>query len=441
MSKLASGLVTLSLMFTPTIVSAQTVKGEIYSEDRDAAGAGVTVVRLWGTPYERGYAHGNLLAARIVGFLAQARGQLTGQQYSLLRTVANGLDWLDPAFDDELAGVLAGILAKSPTAALDLTDLKLVSGMGDWGYLCRSHAAWGSRVAAPYESLATRRLDYGTGFDVERDHVLFVVKPEVGPSFVNVAWPGFVGVVTGVNEYGTLVSLHDYESATGVPGTPAASRAAIARLGLERDWGGDVSTHLAAFEAALSTVQPQTGTFVNFYAPNGAGGVITCLRDTGCAAARTPQSDYYGGEVLVTTNSDTTGHQTPIGGEFMATYYNDSTPKTLQSHFDLMGNSGLHLFSVGYRAASDMTLWFKGQATTGTTSRLELEWTTLFQAFSRCNDHVIGPGEHCGATTPSDYRPSAPDEGCAATPPTFLAVLAVACCLRRRMSSVVNPKA
>ncbi|MBI5543385.1 MAG: hypothetical protein HY901_05820, partial [Deltaproteobacteria bacterium] len=114
-----------------------------------------------------------------------------------------------------------------------------------------------------------------------------------------------------------------------------------------------------------------------------------CSSGSGCGAARRPQADYFGGEVLITANAQTTGHSVPSGAEFIDSYYRQGGTKDLASHFGLMGTSGLHLMSVAYRGEEDMTFWVNGR---GRTDRLELEWDELFgQAPVRPDAGVAGP--------------------------------------------------
>jgi len=117
--------------------------------------------------------------------------------------------------------------------------------------------------------------------------------------------------------------------------------------------------------------------FINYYVPEGQGGVFTCQTGGPCGQLRVPQSDYFNGDVILTTNSQTDGHSMPSDDGFMDPYYQQGGTKTLQTHWDLMGQSGLHLMAVEYRADEDMTIWVNGR---GRSDRLELEWSELFPA-------------------------------------------------------------
>ena len=125
--------------------------------------------------------------------------------------------------------------------------------------------------------------------------------------------------------------------------------------------------------ASLSLV---TSGFVNYFVPEGYGGVFTCERGGPCGVARRPQPEFLSGEVLITTNSQTDGKTAPEGGSGIEAFYNHSQPKDLQSHFEQSGTSGLHLLSIEFRGREDIGLWVLGR---GREDRLELEWRDLFE--------------------------------------------------------------
>jgi len=206
-------------------------------------------------------------------------------------------------------------------------------------------------------------------------HVLCAWDPDDGSiRWVNMAWPGYVAVVTGINAKGTLVSLHDYGS-DFVPSNGAVARCVATRYVLTGMNDQPLEDDLSWAEGELSNMTVATGTFINYYAPEGYGGVFTCSSGGSCGSARIPQSEYMGAEVLITTNNQTDGTDVPGGGGFMDDYYQAGAPKDLAGHFDLMGTSGLHLMSVEYRGEENMTIWAHGR---GRADRIEVEWSDLF---------------------------------------------------------------
>jgi len=152
----------------------------------------------------------------------------------------------------------------------------------------------------------------------------------------------------------------------------------------------DISTHLADVFAELRGYEIMTHGFVNYYTPEGYGGVMTANpEETGpdFYHLRVPQAVWHHGEAMITTNQWTDGTFTPADENFGAdAYYDDESPKTLASHWDLLASghsfiNGLHMLSVAYRGRGDMTIWADGRlGVVDRTPRLEWEWSALFDA-------------------------------------------------------------
>ncbi len=404
------GLTVLCLWGVPAALAQNY---QILSQDLDANRHGVTVIRVWGSHRDMGYAMGAAFADDIIEGLRQVQS-LAGANYSQLRQGMGLSSWPVSGIADELSGMVEGVKSIRPAATLDATDLMILNTFSDWGYACRSHSCWGRYVQAPVKTLSTRRLDFGTPFPAVLHHVLCAWDPSDGsPRFANLAWPGYVAVITGVNEYGTLVSLHDFNSDVALQ-NGVVPRSIATRLALTGFSNIALPEQLAWAEGQLSSIDVATGTFINYYAPEGYAGVFTCPPGAPCGTARRPQPDYLFGEAIMTTNSQTDGHTTPGGGAFMYDYYNNgSIPKDLASHYDLMGHSGLHLLSLAYRGRGDMTIWFEGRADTGVTPRVELEWSELFQAAQQDGGTDAGPdgGVDAGPDAGKDAGPDAGTDG------------------------------
>ena len=358
--------------------------GEILDQDLDEYGKGYTVLRVWGTQYEMGYAQAELLSEYIVQGINETEAFVGGLYESLRQLMAQTI-WMPPEIEDEFDGIVASLAITHPEENIDELDLKVACTVGEWLYGCRSHTCWGRYVAGPIRTLSTRRLDFGTVLPSMNHHVLCARDPSDGtPEWVNLAWPGIVTVAQGVNEFGTLVSLHDYQSGGAVLSPGRMPRMIAARYALTMATDHDVSTHLPAVWNELQNYEIMTGSFVNYYAPEGWGGVMTCdpdQRGPDFYHLRLPQEVWHHGEAMITTNWWTDGTYTPGDENFGAdAYYDDETPKTLESHWDLLANSGngLQQLSVAYRGRRNMTIWADGRLTYGRTPRLEWEWSDLF---------------------------------------------------------------
>ncbi len=353
---------------------------EILYQNIDGSHEGITVMRVWGSRYEMGHGIGVAMAPDLVYGVDYIR-DIGGAYYDILRGIIEGTNWLPEGIDEELAGMVAGIQEVEPGAEVDAVDLKIINTYGDWSHAlsCRSHSCWGSLAGGGFTTLSTRRLDYGVPYGLPMHHVLCAFEPDDGsPRWVNFGFPGFVTVATGLNEYGTLVSLHNYNT-TFTAAAGATPRCVAARHALTgMDPALPIEDHLGWAAAELGQLTISTGTFINVYAPDGHGGVLTCPMGEPCGALRRPQAGYFGGEVLITTNAETDGLSAPYEGEFIEDYYLAGGPMDLEGHYELLGHDGMQLMSVGYRGPGDMAVWVEGHVSGGVTERVEFEWSELF---------------------------------------------------------------
>ncbi|MFH1131646.1 MAG: hypothetical protein V1754_09940, partial [Pseudomonadota bacterium] len=328
--KSARGLVGISTVLLLLLVYSGTAagqQGKILEQKLDANGEGYSVLLVWGTHYDMGYAQGNILAEEIIAGVGQVK-EYAEKSYLTLRQQMAFAVWQPTEVAQELDGMLAGIKAAIPSADLDVIDLKVINTFGDWRYACRSHSAWDSFVTNPTKTLSTRRLDFGAPIKMVHHHLLVARKPsDDSVRWINLAWPGYVASITGVNEFGTLASLHDYQT-QAYPG-PYLPRSLLPRLALTMVKGLSPDKHLDAVYQGLQNYNIATGTFLTYYVPEGYGGVITCTGASKCFKKRLPQNDYFNGQVLITTNSETSGHTVPEDGEFMDNYYKAGGTKTI----------------------------------------------------------------------------------------------------------------
>ncbi|MCK4340182.1 MAG: hypothetical protein KAY37_00475 [Phycisphaerae bacterium] len=368
------------------LIPASAQNGVILDQQLDPNNKGYTVIRVWGSHYEMGYAQTSLLGDYIVQGVNETKAYLDQfHMYNYVRGIMATAVWMPPGIEDEFDGAVDCLAISHPTENIDELDLKVACTAGEWLYGCRSHTCWGRYVADPIKTLSTRRLDFPSLYSSMNHHVLCACDPDDGsPRWVNLGWPGMPTAATGVNEFGTVVSLHDYYCDTDFA-AGRMPRMVACRYALSYATDPDVSTHLAGVFAELQSYEIMTGSFVNYYAPEGHGGVMVCnpyQSGPDFYYLRTPRETWHHGEAMITTNTWTDGTYTPPDEDFGAdAYYDDETPKTQESHWDLLasGSNSLHLLSVAYRAREDMTIWADGRLDgIGRTPRLEWEWSDLF---------------------------------------------------------------
>ena len=203
----------------------------------------LTPISLAGTPPELGRAHGLLLAREIrllrrafFRFLLRAGMLVATWPLALLFYALGGRFWsrVPPSLKEEMRALAAA-------ADLDLASVLLINVLDDVANaLPRCSAlAVTPRASATGGVLAGRNLDYPLFLEVLlRQQRLFRVSPAGGVPFLSVAWPGYVGVCTGMNRAGVALSqLTAMSRRTTFRGVPVALRF---RLALER------GTHLSA---------------------------------------------------------------------------------------------------------------------------------------------------------------------------------------------------
>lgn len=189
---------------------------------------GVRVLRLRGTPRERGYAHGYHLAPRILAVFILYRPFLAPDDAYERRVRPEVRDRYDfpPEVALELAGMMEGIraflrrrdgneraLSAGPMQKLgrpfDVLDLKCMQAIADWHpFHCSAFVAWGA--LSPDGPVVGRNMDFGYHPVLTANHLL-VYSERSGDrkAWISLTFPGIVGAITGVNEDGVAVFTLD----------------------------------------------------------------------------------------------------------------------------------------------------------------------------------------------------------------------------------------
>jgi len=191
---------------------------------------GIRILHLRGTPYERGYQHGVLLADSISKAL---RGGITGAAAVIARTtgVSSGLEklrvgkvaaepYIPPEFREELHGIADGM--KAAGSSLTYDDLLLWNTMYDarcfYAHLtpsdptrppvrhsyppgCSSFSAWG-RATPDGKLIFGKNMDNLNLPGILENRILMTVDPDHGYSHAFVTHPGMLAIDGGVNEDG-----------------------------------------------------------------------------------------------------------------------------------------------------------------------------------------------------------------------------------------------
>ena len=187
-------------------------------------------LEIWGDPQERGRRHGQtlggdirLLRRAILTYLARISlyaGALP--LYGLLQWLARGFwPYIPPHLQQEMAAVAAG-------AELSLGSILLLNGVDDLANnspRC-SALAVGDHRTAQGDYIMGRNLDYPLFIEpLLQLQTLFLISPHRGQRLASLAWPGYVGVCTGINASGVaLAQLSSMSRDRTLKGTPAALR-------------------------------------------------------------------------------------------------------------------------------------------------------------------------------------------------------------------------
>ncbi len=173
---------------------------------RSSVGQGpdaITVLHLYGTPYEMGYAHGKLATKEVQDFYHKAAKLMQmglGDMGSKLDDIWKKMEpFIAQRHKEEMRGLADG-------AGLTLQQVHQLHVIPDVSeFHCTFFAAWGKATADGHLH-QIRALDYATEAHIQDHPALLVYHPNDGIPFVNVGWLGFIGVVSGMNAEKIAVS-------------------------------------------------------------------------------------------------------------------------------------------------------------------------------------------------------------------------------------------
>ncbi len=188
------------------------------------------ILELAGSPRELGFGHGQALAREIrvlrralLTYLAQVSlfaGALP--LYALLLFLSRRF-WphIPSRLQEEMQGVAAGADVGLGTVLL----LNVLDDLANNSPRCSALAA-GGNYTPDGSFLLGRNLDYPLFTEVMVQHqTLFLLEPAQGLPLASLAWPGYVGVCTGMNRAGVaLAQLSAMSLDRSLKGVPAALR-------------------------------------------------------------------------------------------------------------------------------------------------------------------------------------------------------------------------
>lgn len=245
---------------------------------------GLRVLRTWGTPAERGRAHGLLLGNDIATAMQTEFAARFERRQALLGQARRALPRLIEYPDDvrvEIEALFAGLVESGAARALegfdrdfDRDDLLIANALDVFGLMgCSGFTAFGDQVDGG-GVLTGRNFDWPfTGQHLIDQTIVLVQHDERGRAVASVTWPGYVGTVTGINQDGVFVALHVGSGRITLAPEPGSWPTAIAaREILARSDAAAPAQVFALAQDLLSNTSPPAGFLTRVVLPTlGAG--------------------------------------------------------------------------------------------------------------------------------------------------------------------------
>jgi hypothetical protein len=162
------------------------------------------IVILDGAPADIGRVHGEVLGGQLQElrdrFLLPWFGDDESRRQMAILTASMFASHVEPAHRAELE-------ALSKASGVDLRELMLAQALPDLSPMFACSTITLPASAAP-DGVARfgRNLDFPTLGIADKHSVLLIYRPERGYQFAAVAWPGMIGVMSGMNEHGLAIA-------------------------------------------------------------------------------------------------------------------------------------------------------------------------------------------------------------------------------------------
>jgi len=211
---------------TPPVLIKSVPNGRLYS-----VGSGVDavpIVHLWGTPYQKGYAHGLLMKDQATALVNQIykwiddkvsaaiNGSIGPFPYDIAKWIADtGLDAaLDimSAFTQKYTGsyYMEEMHGMAASAGVSVDRIRRIHMLGELTKgRCSMFGAWGNAIADKTGLLTLRALDWVMDgpFRLWPEITVYHAQNDRENTFLNLGWSGWIGSITGVND--KKLSIHE----------------------------------------------------------------------------------------------------------------------------------------------------------------------------------------------------------------------------------------
>jgi hypothetical protein len=258
-------LLLLGLLQACTWLGAQAAPAATEVHGRLEHHGELRILRTWGTPAERGYAH---RFGRKPKLLEVAR-----------KSLPRLIDWPEDV-RTELEALYQGVVASGADRKVpdldrewDLDDLLVGNALDVFGLMgCSGFTVFGDAVVGG-GVLTGRNFDWPfTGPHMVEQALLLVQHRPDGGAIASVTWPGYIGVVTGVNQDGIAAFLHvGSAEVTFVPEPDSWPTAIAAEQILARAHAADGERVFAQALELLGYTSPPAGFLTRIVLPAPVG--------------------------------------------------------------------------------------------------------------------------------------------------------------------------
>jgi len=282
---------------------------------------GQTVLRVWGTPRQMGFAHGALLREAIIDVVEHyALDVVPPRTLAATAAILANVAAVPPSLREEVEGIVAGMAhaGGARIAALDrdlaVDDRLVLNAMTDLLSVgCSSVSAWGDAAQGELAGhpAVVRNLDWSADADLLEHQIVLVTMPADASRrpLVSVAFAGYIGCLSCMNDAGVtaLFNMGYGDGTAGLAGMleEFAPANLLVRDALERDVDGDGSHTGLDVERALRDAT-HVGSWILHVLEPGA-----IAREHGRAPARILEVESDG----VVTRAPADG---PLGTELLA---------------------------------------------------------------------------------------------------------------------------
>lgn len=243
---------------------------------------GLSVLELWGSPRQAGYAHGYLLAEDVIDlidrFMLDEKIVSNPGVYEalLVPTVRRQFVWSDE-HTAELDAILKGVRdrlggeARSEVLGRELTVEDLMAGntLADWfGMFCSTFSVWGP-LTKDGQTITARNLDFFSTTTMQRQQLIIIRRGNGSArSWISAGWPGMIGVYTAMNSDGVTILMHDARGLKPTNVLGFTPRSLILREALE---GASAANFIDDVAAVFKKRRVAVGNNIHVSAPARAG--------------------------------------------------------------------------------------------------------------------------------------------------------------------------